>query len=59
MRDKADIPIPAPDAAFLERSISKVRELPNPQQWRRQHVVGGGYLLEDALAEATKGKCRK
>lgn len=45
-------PIPAPDAELLDASISKVRDLPDPQTWAANLQKGAGYLLGDALADA-------
>jgi len=52
MRDDAELPIPAPDADVLERTLDKVRLLTDAEQWRRNTAIGAHYSLEDAMKEA-------
>lgn len=50
LRLSAELPIAAPDAAMLELSISKVRDLPDLDTWRVNQRVGAGYSVQEALA---------
>ena len=52
LRRSAEIPIAAPDAVLLERSISKVRDLPDANTWAANVATGSKFSLHDALAEA-------
>ncbi len=47
-----ELPIAAPDAELIDASISKVRDLPDPQTWAVNLQKGAGYILDDALADA-------
>jgi predicted ATPase/class 3 adenylate cyclase len=53
MREKAELPITAPDAAILEKSMGKARSLPDADTWALNVRVGADYSVEDALREAT------
>jgi hypothetical protein len=55
MREKAGLPIPAPDASLLEASMRKVRSRPDPDAWHRNVALGTGYDVQDALAYALPG----
>lgn len=55
MRGKAELPLPAPDAAMLEKSIGRVRRLPDAATWDHNVRVGTDYSVDDALAEALNG----
>ena len=52
LRRSAEIPIAAPDAVLLERSISKVRDLSDANTWAANVATGSKFSLHDALAEA-------
>ena len=50
MRDKAELPMPAPDRATFEQSVDKVRSLPDPQTWGRNVEIGLGQGVDAALS---------
>ena len=52
MRDQAELPLPPPDAAWLESVLAGVRDQPNAPSWGRNLAVGASYSVEDALADA-------
>ncbi len=52
IRDKGELPRPAPDAALLEQSIGKVRQLSDAETWDAEVGIGSDYSVDDALAEA-------
>jgi predicted ATPase/class 3 adenylate cyclase len=52
LREQAELPIPAPDAAFLERSTDPLRRTVDPAQWRGEMELGRSLSAQDALAEA-------
>ncbi|MBA3338687.1 MAG: tetratricopeptide repeat protein [Geodermatophilaceae bacterium] len=52
LRASAELPISAPDAAMVEASVSKVRDLPDPEIWRANLGAGASYSLQEALATA-------
>ncbi len=56
LRGSAEIPIAAADAALLEKSISKVRDLPDPEAWEANVRTGSGLSLADALAQALRDR---
>ncbi len=52
LRAFTELPLAAPDAAMLGASVSKVRDLPDPDTWAVNLQKGADYILEDALADA-------
>lgn len=55
LRESSELPISAPDAAMLEVSISKVRDLPDDLTWKKNVAVGSGFSVADALEDALAG----
>ena len=53
MRAQAELPLPPPDAAWLESVTAPVRDATDPAVWRQDVATGAGYSVEDALADAT------
>ncbi len=53
-RRGAEIPIAAPDAEWLEHSVRKVRDLPDPETWRTNVAAGSEFTLQDALYDALR-----
>jgi len=53
MRARAELPMAAADAALVERSISRVRPAERAA-WDRDVAAGGGYTVDEALAEAER-----
>ncbi|CAN5320221.1 hypothetical protein BH20ACT5_BH20ACT5_16380 [soil metagenome] len=54
LRESAELPMAAPDAVMLERSISKVRDLPDARTWSHNLATGSAYSMSEALAEALR-----
>jgi hypothetical protein len=55
MRQRAELPIPAADAALIDRSIGKVRPAPLDDDWARNIETGASYSIDDAIEEALDG----
>ena len=53
MRDQAELPLPAPDAAWLESVIAPVRDQQDADTWHHNLALGAAYSVEAALADAT------
>ncbi len=55
MREKAELPLPVPDAAMLEKSVGRARRLPDAATWDKNVRIGNDYSVDDALADALRG----
>ena len=54
IREKAGMPISAPDAALLERSLVKARARLGPPAWQREWSIGRKLADEEAVALAVQ-----
>ena len=54
MREQANLPRPAPDAAHLNRSLAKSRETVGQEIWTSYVREGRALSSEDAIAEGTR-----
>lgn len=57
MRQQAELPIVGPDAAMLERHISRVRPT-DTAEWDADLRTGGGFSVDEALDEADRALLR-
>jgi hypothetical protein len=51
LRQRAELPLPAADAALIERSIASIRPA-DRHAWDRDVAAGAGYTVDEALEEA-------
>lgn len=54
MREQAEMPMPLPDAQWLESVLAPVREGVDRATWEQDVARGAGYSVEVALAEAMR-----
>ncbi|MGI9157042.1 MAG: ATP-binding protein [Marmoricola sp.] len=52
IRDKAGMPISAPDAALLERTLGPAREAVGPEAWEQEWAAGRRLSQDEAVALA-------
>jgi hypothetical protein len=57
LREQAELPIAAIDAAMLERSIGRVRPA-DGTAWERDLRTGAGWTVDEALQEAHRTPVR-
>ena len=55
MREQANLPRPAPDAAHLDRSLARSRRTVDEDVWSSFVSAGRVLSVEDAVAEGTRG----